>query len=117
ARGTDRPKNQHFYLGGQIFFDVPSIDFPFEEPPQTLQMDSNSEERQSLELVGGSASVSPPMMLQLISDHLDKAALAKVAWQRLKYEPQASGYIDLLAGTMPPAELAAKLRPRLAHRP
>lgn len=117
ARGTDRPKNQNFYLGGQIFFDVPSIDYPFVEPPQTLQMDSNSTERQSLELVGGSASIAPPMMLQLISDHLDKAALAKVAWQRLQYEPQASGYIDLLAGTMPPAELAAKLRPRLAQRP
>jgi tetratricopeptide (TPR) repeat protein len=109
----------HDLVGGKVIHEFDDIDYPFEEPPKTLQTESSSGSisKHYLDVIGRKTGMTPDMLIVGLSTTLGKETAIHMAKQHLLLEPEQFVYIKALERLMPYKDLADFLRPGLSHKP
>jgi tetratricopeptide (TPR) repeat protein len=113
------PPPQDNYLIGRTLHEVDGVDYPFTNPPDTVQMESKNNEVEKVVLKFASSAniVSPSMMLYSMIERVGQDTIVQVTQRRLLMEPSRTEYLNLLHVMMPHEQFAEFLRPGLEKRP
>ena len=110
---------EHQFVGGKLIHEFDKIDYPFEEPPKSLQTESSSGtiSKRFLEVVGRKWGMTPDMLIVGLSTTIGKENAIHIAQQHLKLEPEQFIYLKALERLTSYKELADFLRPNLTRKP